>query len=69
MWEFIGYLLLLLGHILMWGGPIMFLMLALNSFVEFKENPSLFFQFIYGCVGMFISILWGTFTIYSYFIW
>ena len=69
MWEFIGWLFIFLGHIFMWGLPIMFLFLGLNSITQWLEDKTQFFLLIYGIVGLFIALVWGTFTVYSYFIW
>ena len=69
MWEFIGWLWIFLGHIMMWGLPIMFLFLGLSSIAQWLEDKTQFFQLIYGIVGLFIALVWGTFTVYSYFIW
>ena len=69
MWEFIWWLFNLLGHIMMWGFPIMFLLLGLNYILGWMENKSQFFLFMYGIISLFIGLVWGTFTVYLYFIW
>ena len=69
MWEFIGWLWMFLGHVMMWGFPIMFLLLGLNHILQWMEDKSQFFLLMYGIISLFIALVWGTFTVYSYFIW
>ena len=69
MWEFIYWVFNLMGYIMMFGFPIMFLFLGLSHILQWAEDKTQFFLLMYGIFSLFIALVWGTFTVYFYFIW
>jgi hypothetical protein len=69
MGEFIGFLFTILEYTIMFGAPIMLILLGRMYIGNWIEDKAMFFLLIYGIISSICGILWGILTIYSYFIW